>query len=508
MKTNRIIKILLISILSLILFACQSSAAGNSISSIEDLKNKRIGIKQGTIYDGLTKRLFPDAVYYYYNNNTDLTAALKGHKIDGFVGDDAIIDEIARENPEVMKIGEHVTSFDVGLVFAKNEKGQKLSEMMNVLLKELKESGQMDELYHKWLNYDSDTGMLDIDKLNGENGEIILATQTGSPPFNILLNGQIAGYEIELTALFCEKYGYKLKIDEMYFDGLLSAVQTGKADIAAGGIGRTEERAKSVIFSDPDAIIYGSVAVLRNDGGSLGNFLENIVSSFRSTFIVEDRWKLFAEGILSTLAITIASIVFGTALGFIVYTNTRNNEGLLLKLVRSSIWIIQGMPVVVLLMVLYYIIFGKVSISGFWVAIVGFSLTFGCAVFNMLAGAVKTIDKGQAQAAFTLGYSEKQTFYRIILPQAIRFIMPSYKSEIVSLIKATAVVGYIAVQDLTKVGDQVRSRTYEAFFPLIVVTILYFVLSGLLSVLVNRIDSAFDLRKRSPEQILKGVKRK
>jgi len=139
MKTNRIIKILLISFLSLILFACQSSAAGNSISSIEDLRNKRIGIKQGTIYDGLTKRLFPDAVYYYYNNNTDLTAALKGHKIDGFVGDDAIIDEIARENPEVMKIGEHVTSFDVGLVFAKNEKGQKLSEMMNVLLKELKE---------------------------------------------------------------------------------------------------------------------------------------------------------------------------------------------------------------------------------------------------------------------------------------------------------------------------------------------------------------------------------
>ena len=508
MKTNRIIKILLISFLSLILFACQSSAAGNSISSIEDLKNKRIGIKQGTIYDGLTKRLFPDAVYYYYNNNTDLTAALKGHKIDGFVGDDAIIDEIARENPEVMKIGEHVTSFDVGLVFAKNEKGQKLSEMMNVLLKELKESGQMDELYQKWLNYDSDTGMMDITKLSGENGEIILATQTGSPPFNILLNGQIAGYEIELTALFCEKYGYRLKIDEMYFDGLLSAVQTGKADIAAGGIGRTEERAKSVIFSDPDAIIYGSVAVLRNDEGSLGNFLENIVSSFRSTFIVEERWKLFAEGILSTLAITIASIVFGTALGFIVYTNTRNNEGLLLKLVRSSIWIIQGMPVVVLLMVLYYIIFGKVSISGFWVAVVGFSLTFGCAVFNMLAGAVKTIDKGQAQAAFTLGYSEKLTFYRIILPQAIRFIMPSYKSEIVSLIKATAVVGYIAVQDLTKVGDQIRSRTYEAFFPLIVVTILYFVLSGLLSALVNRIDSAFDLRKRSPEQILKGVKRK
>ncbi|MBO7698655.1 MAG: ABC transporter permease subunit, partial [Erysipelotrichaceae bacterium] len=113
-----------------------------------------------------------------------------------------------------------------------------------------------------------------------------------------------------------------------------------------------------------------------------------------------------------------------------------------------------------------------------------------------------------AQAAFTLGYSEKMTFYKIILPQAIRYIMPSYKAEIVSLIKATAVVGYIAVQDLTKVGDQVRSRTYEAFFPLIIVTILYFVLAAILSAFINRIDFVSDRRKRSPEQILKGVDRK
>ena len=124
----------------------------------------------------------------------------------------------------------------------------------------------------------------------------------------------------------------------------------------------------------------------------------------------------------------------------------------------------------------------------------------------MLSGAVKTIDSGQRDAAFTLGYSEKKTFYRIILPQAIRFIMPSYKAEIVSLIKATAVVGYIAVQDLTKVGDQIRSRTYEAFFPLIVVTLLYFALAALISALINKIDVSSDIRRRTPEQILKGVK--
>lgn len=504
MKVRKIINILLIILMSLVLFACASSN-NNAITSIEDLQDKRIGIKQGTIYDGISKKLFPNAEYFYFNNNADLTAALKGNKIDGFVADDAIITEIVKHNPEVIKFGDYVSATDVCLVFAKNEKGEQLASMMNVLIKELKDSGELEALYEKWLNYDSNTKSFDTSKLTGENGTITLATQTGAPPFNILLNGEVTGFEIELTAIFCEKYGYELVINEMYFDGLLPSVQTGKADIAAGGIGWTQERAQSVTFSDPITQIYGSLCVLKQDAKNT-NIIDYFINGINRTFIEEDRWKLFVEGIVSTIIITIASIILGTALGFVVFTNTRNNQGLVLKLVKFCIWIIQGMPMVVLLMVLYYVVFGKISISSFYVSILGFTLTFGCSVFNMLTGAVKTIDIGQSQAAFTLGYSEKKTFYQIILPQAIRFVLPSYKSEIVSLIKATAVVGYIAVQDLTKVGDLVRSRTYEAFFPLIVITVLYFVLAAILTILINKIDIKFDPRKRTPKQILKGVK--
>ena len=506
MKNKKYLNILFIVLLLITLFGCGNSSS-NAITSVDDLQDKRIGIKQGTIYDSISKKLFPNAQYLYFNNDADLTAALKGKKIDGFAGDDVIITEIVNQNPEVTKIGEHISAIEVCLVFAKNEKGEELAKMMNVLIQELKDSGELDELYNKWLNYDSNTKSYDIDQLSGENGTITLATQTGAPPFNIMLNGEVTGYEIELTALFCEKYGYKLIVNEMYFDGLLPSVQSGKADIAAGGIGKTEERAKSVTFSDTIALNYGSLCVLKQ-GADSTSIIDYFTTGFRRTFIEEDRWKLFVNGILSTIFITISSIILGTLLGFVVFTNTRNNKGLLLKLVKLCIWIIQGMPMVVLLMVLYYVIFGKVSINSFWVSIVGFTLTFGSSVFNMLAGAVKTIDVGQAQAAFTLGYSEKKTFYKIILPQAIRFIMPSYKSEIVSLIKATAVVGYIAVQDLTKVGDLVRSRTYEAFFPLIVITVLYFVLAAILTTILNRVDIKYDPRKRTPEQILKGVNTK
>lgn len=118
---------------------------------------------------------------------------------------------------------------------------------------------------------------------------------------------------------------------------------------------------------------------------------------------------------------------------------------------------------------------------------------------------VGTIDRGQYEAAYALGYSSRRTFFQVVLPQAVPHVLPAYRGEIVSLIKATAIVGYIAVQDLTKVGDIVRSRTYEAFFPLIAVSVIYFLLEGLLGFLVKKIQIGTNPRKRKPEKILKGA---
>jgi polar amino acid transport system substrate-binding protein len=192
-------------------------------------------------------------------------------------------------------------------------------------------------------------------------------------------------------------------------------------------------------------------------------------------------------------------------LGFLVFMLCRNGDIVANSVTRFSMWLVQGMPMVVLLMILYYIIFGSVAISGIFVAVIGFTLTFGASVFGLLKMGVGTIDRGQYEAAYALGYANRRTFFRIILPQAIPHILPAYKGEIVGLIKATAIVGYIAVQDLTKMGDIVRSRTYEAFFPLIAVTVIYFVLEGLLGFLVSKIQIRMNPKKRKPESILKGV---
>lgn len=476
-------------------------------NSIEELEGKRIGILTGTIYDGITKSVLSNADYHYYSAITDLTSALLSNKIDAFAEDESILKEIIKNNKEIGYIPKEVSSVEVGVIFGKSERGLKLQSEFNEFLSKTIDSGLSKELYDKWENSDNNTSMLDYSALPATNGSIIMATSGMSYPFNFVLNNKVVGYEAELIARFCEEYGYSMEVMQMTFDGIISAVQSGKVDMAASGIGYTEERAKQVNYSIPDSVIKGYFAV-RTDAKDDTPFLEKIYDSFERTFIKEDRWKLFVQGIIVTLLITILSLIFGTILGFIAYKIARHNfDGLFAKGVDFIIWLVRGLPTVVLLMILYYIIFGNISINGFYVAVIGFTLTFACSMYSMLKGGEKAVDIGQKEAAFTLGYSPSETFNKIVLPQAAYYFLPSYKAEIVALIKATAVVGYIAVQDITKIGDIIRSRTYEAFFPLIVIAIMYFVMAALLTAIVNRIDFIINPDKRDKEKILKGVDR-
>ena len=334
-------------------------------------------------------------------------------------------------------------------------------------------------------------------------------------PLNYYRGSEIVGAEIDLAAQFCEANGYGLEVKVMNFDGILPAVQAGKVDLAAAGISITDERRESVNFSVPYysggtvlVVLKGKEPVAANAPVELedASFWGGIKASFQKTFIRENRWKLFADGVQTTLLITLLTILFGTLLGFSMFMLCRNGNPVANVVTSFCLWLVQGMPMVVLLMILYYVIFGSVAISGIAVAVIGFTLTFGASVFGLLKMGVGAVDNGQYEAAYALGYSNQRTFFKIILPQALPHVLPAYKGEIVGLIKATAIVGYIAVQDLTKMGDIVRSRTYEAFFPLIAVTIIYFVLEGLIGFLVSRISVSFNPKRRKPADILKGVK--
>ena len=154
------------------------------------------------------------------------------------------------------------------------------------------------------------------------------------------------------------------------------------------------------------------------------------------------------------------------------------------------------MPVVVLLMLIFYVVFASVNIDPVFVAVIAFGMNFAAYVSEMFRSGIEGVDRGQSEAGIAMGFSRTQTFIHIVLPQMLQRILPVYKGEFISLVKMTSIVGYIAVQDLTKASDIIRSRTFDAFFPLVMVAVLYFVISWVLMQALEYLERVTDPRSR------------
>ena len=492
--------------------AAQGAPSGG-YASFSDLEDKRIGVTTGSVQALMVEDRFPDAQIFFFSTSVDMLGALRAHKIDAYADAEALVRYMMADNPDLSCMDERLgDKLQVGAVFPKTDIGRALRDEFSDFIREIRENGVYDEIQEIWFGEDETKRVVpDLDSLPATNGTLRVAADTTVVPFVFIKDGKPVGVDVDTMVRFCKERGYGLEIVPMDFAGIIPSVVTGKVDFACSGIAYTPERAESVLYSEFTYEGGSMMVVLKPEATasateSKPSFWDGIVSSFNKTFVREKRWQLFGKGVLTTLTITVSSILFGTALGFLVFMLCRKGNRAANAITNFCLWLVQGMPMVVLLMIFYYIIFGSVAIGGVTVAVIGFTLTFGASVFGLMKMGVGAVEVGQYEAAYALGYSDRRTFFRIILPQALPHVLPAYRGEIVGLIKATAVVGYIAVQDLTKMGDIVRSRTYEAFFPLIAVTVIYFVLEGVLRRLVSRIAIHFDPKRRKPEDILKGVK--
>ena len=474
---------------------------------------KRIGVLVGPLMEDAAHTYFPDSEYFLYSSYPDCITALLSGKIDGFLGDEPGIKSVHAEQPEVDYIHDSLTENNYSFAFRKNDpKSAALCAELNEFLAKCWEDGTMQELDNIWFGVDEERKIVDMSDLSGSNGKVRVITTSTDMPWSYIRDGKNVGYDIDLVVRFCRDRGYALELGDVDFAGRIPAVQSGKYDFTTD-MNVTPEREEEVLFSTPTshggivlAVRASDFAAGRRDADKKPSGLDGVRLSFEKTFLRENRWKLFMQGVITTMLITMLSILFGTMMGFGIFMLCRNDNPVANTVTHFCIWLVQGMPMVVLLMILYYVVFGNVAISGIVVAVIGFTLTFGAAVFGLMKIGVGMIDRGQYEAAYALGHSNRHTFYRIILPQAIPHVLPGYRGEIVSLIKATAIVGYIAVQDLTKMGDIIRSRTYEAFFPLIAVTVIYFILEGLLNTLTGWLQVRSNPKKRGKERILRGIK--
>lgn len=474
--------------------------------SLADLETGKIGLVGGNATYALASKQLPDAELLLFNSPTDMSLALLQGKIDAFASDESYLVGMQWEGYEVERVEEPLGISEYGIVFPKGDRSKQYKEEINAFITKCREDGTLSALEEKWFSDAEPEEFLDYSVLEPVNGTLVVGTCSSSKPFVYVKNGKLVGFDVEFLIRFAEEYGYALDFRDSDFTGAISGVQQ-KYDMATAGFTITEERKESVDFSE--VYTEADLVYIVNGEQKEEGFIDSLCSSFEKTFVKESRWKLIVKGIGVTLLISMGAVVFGTAIGFGLYMLRRSQFSMVVRITKLAAGvysrIIAGTPAVVILMILFYIVFGKVDISGVIVAIVAFALMFGSFVYENMNISVEGIDRGQTEAAYALGYSKDRTFFRIILPQSMRMFLPAYSGEIVSLIKGTAVVGYIAVNDLTKMGDIIRSNTYEAFFPLIATAVIYFMIIWVFASVFGAVKRKLEPKRRKKEAILRGI---
>ena len=239
-------------------------------------------------------------------------------------------------------------------------------------------------------------------------------------------------------------------------------------------------------------IIYINIAEVINKERKI-MWWQNFREEFVLNFIKDDRWKQLDRGLYVTLLITAFAVLMGLFLGFIVamIRSTYQNTGKLKFLNALSVvylTVIRGTPVLVQLMIIYYVIFSSGNVNKIIVAILAFGINSGAYQAEIFRAGINAVPKGQFEAGRSLGFNYYQTMGNIIMPQAFKNILPALGNEFIVLVKETSIAGYIALVDITKAGDIIRSRTYSAFMPLLAVALIYLVIVMGLTYLINLLE--------------------
>ncbi len=478
--------------------------AAGGITAFSQLYGKRIGVLSGTTMDRMTQEYFPSSEPIYFNSFADLPIALESGKVDAFLMEEPQARLLVQQRPKLRMLPKKLSSDEYAFFFSLQEK--ELCNAFSEQIRKMRADGTLAELDKKWFSGDESKQIMPPSPADAPKGVLKYATVPQVEPFTFLRNGQVVGYDIEVAHRIAEKLGYALEPVIMDWGGYLDAVTSGKVRFGVGCTTVTEERKQKVLFSEPDykggvAVIVAKVAETASKAGLkewLAGTGKELASSFERTFVREDRWKLILDGLKVTVLITVLAAALGTVLAFGVCAMRRSKNRFLSLLAQGYIALMQGMPILVILMILYYVIFAKIDIDAIIVAVIGFALNFAAYAGEMFRSGINSIPKGQTEAALALGFSKAAAFRKVILPQVLRRILPIYRGEFVSMLKMTSIVGYIAIQDLTKMSDIIRSRTYEAFFPLIATAIIYFAAAHLLASVLTYLEFRLDpLNRRS-----------
>ncbi len=431
------------------------------------------------IYD--LKKKYPKGQILEFNSYVDEYAALQSGMVDAAGGYLNQSNQLRKSFPDLAFYREPVEEIFYGFGTHNTPKGRALCAEFNAYLDDMTASGELERLKEKWDDPGRTENVMGTYRFSGEKGTLKVCTGGLWVPMCFYYGDEITGLFVELVNDFCSKNGYTPQITSLPFEAQVTGLMNDVYDLMADTARNTEERPE--LYATNPIVSTTLYIVVKADRKQVevpkaSIFLSQISESIKRNYINEGRYTMVLSGLGLTLGLSVFAIVFGTLLGALIcFLRTRKHPA---AVAFSSIYIrlFRGIPIVVLLMVMCYIILKDSGLSPFWIAAIAFSLDFSAYCAEIFRSGIESVPAGQMTAARSLGFSDREGFLRVVWPQALTAIIPVYSGQINATVKMTAIAGYIAVGDLTKVTDIIRSRTYDAFIPLFFTAVIYFLISA------------------------------
>lgn len=502
--------LLVVLVFTIFVSGCSKSDDDVAFERLEDLNKPQytIAAPVGAASEPYVGKVFPNAVEKQFSTVTDMIIALETKHVDAIVFTRATFEGVLEEKPNKFQIlDQPVGEIDIHMAISPNTKLTNLQAEINEFLRAKKANGTLERAYKYWA-IDHETAMPDIPQVQSATKKLVVGTLGTLTPLSFYSGGDLVGFDIELIKRFAAQYGYEIEFRVEDIVSLLADTEFGKIDLISGSVMYSDERAERVIF--PETPLFSmpvsvmtrkspASSVVPNEQSHDENFFSKLSNSFEKTLIHEDRYKMILDGLKVTLILAVGSLILGTILGFIFCMLKRSKIKIVSTAMEAFIALMSGLPIVLTLMICFYIVFSGTGLNEIVIAIIAFAIDFGCYVAIILNSGIEGVAVGEIEAAQAMGMSNLQIFAKIIFPQAIQKIFGVYRRQVISLIKATSIVGYIAVQDLTKVSDIIRARTYDAFFSLIFTAIIYFVIARVCIFLLDAAERRLNRRKRNVE---------
>lgn len=497
-KVTRFSAFFLVLVLCIGMFAgCSSSGdsvAASDVHSIEDLAGKTIGVQLGTTGDiYASDEEANGATIERFNKGADAISALRLGKVDCVIIDEQPAKAFVANNPGLAILDEAYAEEEYAICISKDK--PELREQINAALSELRESGTLAQITDNYIG-DETKGQFpyEVKDIARPNGKLVVATNAAFEPYEYIENNEFVGIDMDMARAICDILGMELEVENIEFDAIINAVQSGKADVGIAGMTVTEDRLKSIDFTESYTTAVQAIVV--RDGSAAGG--ASLSDKFYNNFVKDNRYQYILNGLGTTILISFFAVIIGIVLGFLIAVgrSTCDMTGkapILNMLLKAYLTIIRGTPSMIQLLIIYYVIFASTNVNKVMVAIIAFGLNSSAYIAEIVRSGIMSIDKGQFEAGRSIGFSYGQTFRYFILPQAFKNVLPALGNEFIVLLKETSISGYIGIMDLTRGGDFIRSRTYEAFLPLIAVAIVYLImvvgLSKLVSVMEERLKT-------------------